>query len=276
MSAHENDSKRLGQALKRARLTAGFTGVEAARRAGMSQPKISRLENAVQTPGLDDLDTLCSIYGLSPGERDELQALTESLHRTVESSRSIRKGGGSHLKQLQIGRVEADTSVLRYFQPSTVPGLLQTAEFTRRIYGFTLEGEKLVAAMRALQQRQNVLYDQDKSFTFILTEQALRWRLAPNPVMAAQLHHIASLSTLSNVTVGIIPWSAEVEEAPLHGFEIFDDRLVTVGLKTATISFTEPTDIKRYVDLFDSWKQSAALNDDAREHLSRIARDYDS
>lgn len=112
---------------------------------------------------------------------------------------------------------------LCYFQPATIPGLLQTAEFTRRIYGFALEGEKLVSAMRALQQRQNVLYDQDKHFTCILTEQALRWRLAPNPVMSAQLHHIASLSTLANVTVGVIPWSAEVGEAPLLQGQVTND-----------------------------------------------------
>ncbi|WP_017599927.1 helix-turn-helix domain-containing protein [Nocardiopsis lucentensis] len=275
MSAHENDSKRLGQALKRARLAAGFTGAEAARRAGMSQPKISRLENAVQTPGLDDLDTLCSVYGLPPDKRDELRTQAESLHQTVESTRSILRGG-AHLKQLQIKRTEAESTVLRYFQLATIPGLLQTAEFTRRIYGLTLEGEKLVAAMRALQQRQNILYDQGKSFTFILTEQALRWRLAPNPVMAAQLHHIASLSTLSNVAIAVIPWSAEVGEAPLHGFEMFDDRLVTVGLETAAASFSEPDDIRHYSELFASLLRRAKVDHGAREHLSRIARDYDS
>jgi transcriptional regulator with XRE-family HTH domain len=275
MSANDDDSKNLGQALRRARLAAGFTGAEAARRAGMSQPKISRLENAVQTPTLEDLDTLCSVYKLAPAEQDELRAQTEALHRTVESTRSIMRGG-AHLKQVQIQRVEAESTVLRYFQLATIPGLLQTAEFTRRIYGLTLEGKKLATAMHALQERQGILYEQSRSFTFVLTEQALRWRLAPGPVMAAQLHHIASLSTLANVTVGVIPWTAEVSEAPLHGFEMFDERLVTVGLETAAAAFTEPGDILHYGELFASLLRSADTSHGAREHLSRIARDYDS
>ena len=45
------------------REAAGITGAEAAKRAGMSQPKISKIENAVLLPSVDAVETLLRLYG---------------------------------------------------------------------------------------------------------------------------------------------------------------------------------------------------------------------
>ena len=51
------------------REAAGITGAEAAKRAGMSQPKISKIENAVLLPSVDAVETLLRLYGAGLEQR---------------------------------------------------------------------------------------------------------------------------------------------------------------------------------------------------------------
>lgn len=241
----------------------------------MSQPKISRIENGTTVPTAEDVETLCRLYG-APGETcDELVELADSLHRHIESARAILRGGAWH-KQQQIARVERDARHLRFFQPATVSGLLQTPEFTREIYSLSLSGDALERSMAALAERQQLLRGRGRRFTFILTEGALRWRLCPDEVMAAQLRHIAALTARPNIRIGVIPFTARVREAPLHGFEIFDQRLVTIGLETATITITDPRDIEHYIRLFSVLEESAVFGNSATAVLEAIASGYET
>jgi hypothetical protein len=62
-----------------------------------------------------------------------------------------------------------------------VPGLLQTAEYIRRVFQvFTwdpagMEPHDTSAALAARLRRQEALYDESRQFDFIVTEAALRW-----------------------------------------------------------------------------------------------------
>lgn len=71
--------------------------------------------------------------------------------------------------------------------------------------------------------------------------------------MAAQAAQIASLSTLSNVRIGVIPLTARPGDIPLHGYEIFDERLVTIGL-TPSRPGHAPRDVDIVVMAVDSDK----------------------
>ncbi len=271
---YRRERDRLARALRQLRLNSGLTGTQAAERAGMSQPKISRIENGATVPTSDDVETLCRLYGAPDDTCDELTELADSLHRRTESARAILRGGAWR-KQQQIARVERDSKQLRFFQPATISGLLQTPEFTRHIYGLSLPGAELERSMAALAQRQQILKDRRKRFTFILTEGALRWRLCPDDAMAAQIHHIAELVSRPNIRIGIIPFTARVREAPLHGFEVFDQRLVTIGLETATITVTDTRDIEYYLRLFSALEESAEFEGPAVAALRNIASAYE-
>ncbi len=64
---------------------------------------------------------------------------------------------------------------MRTFQPLIVPGLLQTAEYARRLFGFgepPLGADDLAAALNGRMERQAV-------------RPGLRWRIAPAHVSAA-------------------------------------------------------------------------------------------
>src|SRR5206468_1482382 len=119
--------------LRTLREAAGLTGAQVAQRAGMSQPKISKIENAVLLASVDDVETLLTLYGAPTAEREELLELASGLHATFESARTIIRRGAAR-KQRQIAEIEVATEHLRTFQLAVIPGLLQTAEYMRRVF----------------------------------------------------------------------------------------------------------------------------------------------
>jgi len=239
----------------------------------MSQPKISKLENGRLLPSVRDTRTLLTLYRAKAAEREELLDIAQRLHASVESNRTILRRGAAR-QQARLGEVEAQAGTLRYFSPLVVPGLLQTAEYMRRVFSLGLSGGELVRAVAARQQRQQALYDAGKHFIFVLTEAMLRWRFCPDEVMAGQAGHIASLATLANVEVGVIPFTACPADVPLHGYEIFDDRLASVGLEHAVVTVTDPRDIATYLRLFATMAKAAEFGDAARDRLAAIGREF--
>lgn len=270
---YDTGRRRLAAALRELRKAAAMTGVGAAREAGMSQPKISKFENGRLLPSVEDLGKLLAVYKAGPERGDELLDLAAQLHTTVESNRTVLRRGAA-IKQDQIRRVESEATTLRYFSPVIVPGLLQTAEYMRRVLSIELSGAELARTMAARQERQQALYDPGRMFSFVLTEAVLRWGFVPGEVMAAQLGHLASLATLNGVELGVIPFSARPGDVPLHGYEIFDERLVTVGLEHATVTVTEPRDIARYLRMFQTMADAAICGEAARSFLLTLSRGH--
>jgi transcriptional regulator with XRE-family HTH domain len=264
------DRERLATALRDLRQSAGLTGVGAARRAGMSQPKISKLENGRLMPSVEDVQTLLDLYQAPPAERDDLLDLAGRLHARIESNRTILRHGAARM-QARLGELETESTTLRYFSPIVIPGLLQTSEYMRRVFSLDLSGSELARTVSARQDRQQILYDTAKTFTFVITESALRWRFCPDEVMAAQAGHIASLATLANVEIGVILTGARAADTPLHGYQIFDDKLASIELEHAVVTVTDPRDIAKYLGLFAAMSQAATFGEAARSRLADLA-----
>jgi transcriptional regulator with XRE-family HTH domain len=263
------DRERLATALRNLRQDAGLTGVEAARRASMSQPKISKLETGRLLPSITDLQALLSLYQADRVTRHGLLEIAGRLHATIESNRTILRRGAAY-RQARLSELEHEASSLRYFSPVVLPGLLQTAEYMRRVFSLELSGSELARTVAARQQRQQILYDTEKTFTLIITEAALRWGFCPAEVMAAQASHISSLATLTNVRLGLISLGAPVDEIPLHGYQILDDRLARIELEHAVVTVTDPQDVAIYVRLFGAMSQAAEFGQEARSRLASI------
>jgi hypothetical protein len=83
--------------------------------------------------------------------------------------------------------------------------------------------EGVDAAVAARMQRQSVLWDQGKTFDFVMCEAAFRMLLRPPAEMAGQLDRLLTVIGLPNVTLGIIPFGRELPIAPMVGF------LITAG-----------------------------------------------
>ena len=260
----------LGARLRALREAASVTGTQAAERSKMSQPKISKIENAVLVPSVEDVATLLDLYGARRAERDELLELASTLHAASTRVRTVVRGGAAHAHR-QIGKIEAETALMRIFELAWIPPLLQTPEYLRLILAASTHGDAMAHVIAAREDRQQALYDTGRRFHFVLTESALRVRPGSRALQRVQLERVSALSKLPNVRVAVIPENTQVLEVPLHGFTIYDERLVTVDLETSTVTFTEERDVYRYLELYERLEKDAPSTDDAREHIARIA-----
>ena len=80
------------------------------------------------------------------------------------------------------------------------------------------------AAVAARLGRQEALHDPDRSFEFLMTEAALRYRPAPPQTLTAQLDHLAAVVTLETISFGVIPADAEMHAITRCGFILYEDR----------------------------------------------------
>jgi Domain of unknown function (DUF5753) len=186
--------------------------------------------------------------------------------------------------------------VVRNFQPGIIPGLLQTAEYARQIMalaGIGLHGG-LAAAVAARLGRQQALHDPDRSFEFLLTEAALRYRPAPlqaltaqpggrrdastNQTLTAQLDHLAAAVTLETNSFGLIPADAEMHAITRCGFILYEDRtggqppLAAVEAPHASLYASDPADVAPYREQLDRLPCAAVVVEDRYSQVFKLAR----
>jgi hypothetical protein len=176
--------------------------------------------------------------------------------------------------QKQFGELEAAAQLIRGFQPTVVPGLLQTAEYARQVFlrsGLGGTTAELAAAVRARLDRQAVLFDPSKRFVFLLTESALRTRICPESVMTVQLDRIGTLGSLENVTIGYLPATVELDVVPLNGFTIYDDRVVFAETLSTELILRDDRDIAVHIDAFERLMAAALVGPAAIEALRAVS-----
>ncbi|KQX71240.1 helix-turn-helix transcriptional regulator [Streptomyces sp. Root1310] len=262
----------LGAALRALRQASGKEAKAVARSAVMSTAKLSKIENGRVAPATADVERILTALDVSPEIKAEYLAVARAQATEAIAWRLFRRMG-YHKKQEQIRALESSMTLLRLFQPSLVPGLLQTPEYIRAVLepkGLT--DEQLSRTVSARIERQRVLYDTSKALHFVVTEPVLRWRLLPPAMMAGQLDRIVSVSRLPNVDVRVVPLDAPQRDVPGHSFVIRDDRVVTVEMTHAEVVVTDPRDVSLYVEKFARFA-SVSLAGDAMRDLVEGIRD---
>ncbi|MGH3901816.1 MAG: helix-turn-helix domain-containing protein [Pseudonocardiaceae bacterium] len=270
-------AKRLAARLRDLRRCAGITGVALAERCGWTQSKVSKIETGRTVPQLADVEAWCQVTGAPDEARESLVDLSEQVLTTVAAWRK-EVSPGLRRKQERIGRMEDATTLIRVFQPALVPGLLQVAAYTERVFrmGTVAAAEDVPGAVKTRMDRQQILFDRSRRFEFVLGEAAIRWRPGPPELLIGQLDRLASLLDLPNIEIGIIPWAAEATEVQQHGFVVFGDHDVGeetfVVVETVAGELTErDTDkVGLYLAEFDRLRQGALVGADARNLLRSV------
>lgn len=273
----DNDVQaRLAAQLKELRLAAGLGGIEAGRRAGLSQSKISKLERQDLRPSPEDVATLCDVYGATPALRAELVQLAEALPGSLIEPPRVTLSRGAHYHQQRIRRLEESATLLRSFQPTMVIGLLQTTAYATVVFtGGGIPSADVQQAVAARVERQQQLRDRVPHAALIMTEGALRWPGCTPQAMAEQMDALIAATELPNVDLGIIPFSAPAAGIfPRHGFHLYDSDAVIVGTESGMATITDADDIGRYERMFSRLQEIATTGAAARDVLARIAADY--
>ncbi len=273
---------RLSSELRRLRGLAGVSGRDLGRQIGISQSKVSRIESGLTMPSLPEVTAWAEALDVPAQTREMLVALTEMAFTEVRSWRAALRERPHLQGEVQDREARARRSCV--FQTSTVPGLLQTPEYARRVFSLfeiPYSPDDLAAAVAARLDRQLILYDEAKEFRFLITEAALRWRPGPRSVQRAQLDRIAALSTLHNVTVGLIPQDRQAVTFTSHGFVIYegdvDDKDAFVEVETihANLIVNDPEDVRLYQERWTALALMAVSEDEARRLLADLAVELD-
>ncbi|MFF1376469.1 helix-turn-helix domain-containing protein [Streptomyces sp. NPDC058308] len=260
----------IGRALRELREASGKQAKAVARSAVMSPSKLSKIENEALAPSLIDVERILAALGVS----EEVKArLADAARRAATEATAWRiyRRTGLHKHQDELRAIEAQTSLMRLFQPACIPGLLQTPEYARAIlgrHGYT-DGV-LQKMMGARLLRQQILYDSARSFRFVVTESVLRWKIVSCPMLAAQLDKLITMSRLPNVSIGVVPLSAPMADLPSSSFVLFDTSLAIIEIPHAEITTSEIRDVELYVRKFEGFEGVSVKGKEMRAFVSGI------
>jgi transcriptional regulator with XRE-family HTH domain len=272
--------QRLGTELRLLRDLKGVGGRELARRIGISQSKLSRIELGAALPSEAEVTAWAEAVGAPEQNQRLLERLTDAARTEVETWREALLGQPHHLQD-HIGELEKVASLTRGFQPCMVPGLLQTPDYAQHVFAAFKEDVPQVdvaAAVAGRMNRQLVLYEERKEFEFLITDGALRLRPGSPSQLLAQLDRIAQLSTKSNVSIGVIP----LLKIPTtifysHGFTIIDTEvedspaLVLVENDHGGSIVRAPDDVDMYRRRWSRLRRMAKFDNEARAYLSELS-----
>ena len=186
------------------------------------------------------------IQAIELGQRVATAEVTEDLERALTAD-----GALSHLRE-EIGdglgyqpypswfedwvASERQAKKLRLFGPLLVPGLLQTAEYARAIFGtrFGVKDDEVDEQVAARLNRQEVLdREEPPALWVIVDESAIRRAVGGRHVMRDQVIHLIEAARRPHVSVQVISadvgahlglWAggfaiADFEEAPAVGYQ---------------------------------------------------------
>lgn len=261
----------LAETLRTLRKRAGLSQVRLAGRCNVSQSKISKIETAEITPSLVDVELILRALDAPHQLMAEVTALARIANTEWQPIRSSWRRG-LEKRQAELAGLEAEAHELRYYLPSMITGLLATPEYIRASLEYS-PGDVSQTVTRKL-ERQAVLYDTTKRFTFLVTEQAARWAVVPPPAMAVQIDRLASLSHLSNVRIGVVPIGVTISRGPMNTFTIYDNRLVTAETFTGRTVFRDARDIAEHLEIFEQYERKAQFEDEGRTLLQEWASFY--
>ncbi|MEV0410076.1 helix-turn-helix transcriptional regulator [Streptomyces sp. NPDC050448] len=268
------NSTDLGRALRELRKAGGKEAKAVARSAAMSPSKLSKIENGHLAPSVIDVERILSALGVPAEVKAQLTEAARVVATEATAWRIYRRTG-LHKHQEEIRAIEAQTSLLRVFQSSCIPGLLQSPEYVRAVQqNSELTDDALEKMIGARMRRQKVLYDRQRRFRFLITESVLRWALIRPPMMAAQLDKLVTMSRMSNIVIGVVPQSGPKNDLPTTSFVMFDARLVIVEIPHAEITTSEPRDVEQYVRKFDGFEHLALTGDVMRSMVESIRDEF--
>ena len=218
-------ARQLAAEIRQAREASTLTIEEAATRLAWSSSKLSRIETARSRVAVSDLRRLLDLYKVVPASRRD---------RLIELARSADQRGwwDAYADSLKEGysamiALEAKAVSVHQYDPSLVPGLLQTEAFMEEIVRSSLLVEPPGVVPQRVEvrlTRQAVLTrDEDPlELIAVLDEAVLRRQVGGPDVMREQLRHLATMTTRPNITLQVLPFAKGSHPAMTGGFQILE------------------------------------------------------
>ncbi|KOX03290.1 DNA-binding protein [Streptomyces sp. NRRL B-1140] len=197
---------------------AGLAQDQAARAAGFSAAKLSRIESGKgrRPPTESDVRTLLELYGTDDYEVSVLLKLLQRAGEPGWWQRYDKRLMPEWFDRL-VGLQEA-AATIRTFEIQYVPGLLQTPAYTRAVVERGLPNAPAGEVERRVELRTHrarlVSRADAPQLWAIIDESVLLRVLGSTEVMREQLAHLVDMAERPNVTLQIVPLSVTNASAP--------------------------------------------------------------
>lgn len=176
----------------------------------VKQATISRIERGETVPSVPTVRAWLTACRVQEDTATAVLDLAEAAQAETRGWRELLERDGH--AQREAAAMEQAATVVRNFQPTVVPGLLQTPEYARAVFGIGRTRD-VDAAVAARINRQGILYEPGRKFSFLIAENVLSWPLGGADVLAAQRDRIVSLARLPVVEVAVLPQAVTVAAA---------------------------------------------------------------
>lgn len=223
-----------------------------AARLGTTQATVSRIERGETLPPIPTVRGWLDAVAVAGSERARLLDLAEAVHAETRGWAELLDAAGH--AQHEALAAERSLDRVRSFQPTVVPGLLQTPEYARAILT-TGRTRDVPAALATRIERQQVLYEEGRRFSYLIAESVLHWPIGGSAILAAQRDRLVSLARLPTVDIGIIPTTTAVAAA-WNNFALMDPTDGPTYVLTELIHGAQEIHEPDRVGLYESlWKQ---------------------
>jgi transcriptional regulator with XRE-family HTH domain len=273
---YPSQRRRLGAALRVLREHAGLSTRQVAAGIGKDQSKVSRVERGLSPAPPPLVEAWARVCDASAEQVADLRE--QALLALAEGHPAQFGEGDIAASQERMRELEASAQVVLNFSNWQAPGLLQTADYMRRM--FTILGVVDIGrSIAARLNRQLILYNGDKRFEFLLPEAALTYRIGPPQLLIAQLAHYGQVMTLENITVGILPANAPAPAPYDCSIALYLDR--DDGRPPAAVEETvswgviveAPARVQLHTQRYEALRSAGVFGDEARVLLDRISHD---
>ncbi|MEU6233444.1 helix-turn-helix transcriptional regulator [Kitasatospora sp. NPDC047058] len=198
----------LGSQLRRLREARGITREDAGYAIRASESKISRMELGRVSFKERDVADLLSLYGVDDGvEREALLGLVREANKSGwwHSFNDVLPGWF----QTYVGLEEA-AALIRTYEVQFIPGLLQSEEYARAVFGQSrpVISEEEVERRVSLRLRRQKLLSEGNSprLWAVIDEAALRRPVGGPEVMRGQVQYLIDAAEESNVVIQVMPF----------------------------------------------------------------------
>lgn len=268
---------RLGERLRELRAARFRSGAAMARHLDWQQTRVSKLELGAQLPSDEDLDAWIAATEAGPDVRVELGELLTQARIEHRAWGEDYRSGSIAASQAQIGELEAEATVIREYQPSMMPSIVQTVAYAREmltapggpvLVGATPEAVEALIAERV--KRQALLYEPRRQMQIVLGQAALTVHFGSVDTLIGQLDRLVVLAGLVSVDLRVLPAVAPSPILPLGGFSIHDDEILWLETLTREMRTTDPQEIAAHTAAFELAREVAAAGPDAVALIQRV------
>lgn len=272
---------RLGAAIRELRGDA--TTAEIARRAGLDRSVVSKIEAAERRAGLDTIFKILDVLPIEP-HGDEYRALIQVARAGLEhgwwQDPDYRAMGD---RQARFADLECGTTVIHEYQPSMIPGLLQTEAYaTERAEVALAKGEQLdLAATVAgrMRRQEQILGPEPAEYVAVLEPQAVQRPHVSLRVMCEQLRHLHRLATTAaNLHIHVLPVDARIpsgwvarETFAVYTYSPADPRVVVVDTVHEDRILTAPRVTDGYAQIFKELREAALSREESADLIQQAA-----